>query len=131
MKSIVLLLALSIFQSTPSVKTEQEHPKKETTPTHEARKSTPEPTSPITAPVSPPPSKPEASNTSVKSRDWPPWGDVFWPSWALVIVTIIAVRAALKTLGGINAQVDEMRKTGEQTDKLIAENIAQSTSMQQ
>lgn len=47
-----------------------------------------------------------------------------------MFVTIIAVRAALKTLGSINAQVDEMRKTGEQTDKLIAENIAQSKSLE-
>lgn len=60
----------------------------------------------------------------------PSWTDIWWPTWLLVVVTAIAVCAALKTLGSINAQVIEMRKTGEQTDKLIAENIAQSKSME-
>jgi hypothetical protein len=129
MRFIVLLLAFAFLQSTPSVK--QEQPKKETAPTQEAPKSTREPTSPIIAPVSQPTPKPEAGETKDKSSSWPPLGDVFWPSWALVIVTIVAVRAALKTLGSINAQVDEMRRTGEQTDKLIVENIAQSKAMQQ
>jgi hypothetical protein len=129
MKSIVVLLALAFLQSTSSVK--QEHPKKETTPTQGSPKSTPEPTSPITIPVSQSSPKPEASETRDKSSGWPPWGDIFWPSWALVIVTIVAVKAALTTLRSINAQVDEMRKTGEQTDKLISENITQSKSMQQ
>ncbi len=59
----------------------------------------------------------------------PPW-DIYWPTLVLVVITGLAVRAAIKTLGSINAQVEEMRKTGEQTDKLIAENIAQSTAMQ-
>jgi hypothetical protein len=131
MKSIILLLALAFFQSTSSVKQEREHTKIETTPTQKAPKSMAEQPSPVAAPVSQPSTKPEESNTKDKSRGRPPWGDIFWPSWALVIVTIVAVRAALKTLGSINAQVDEMRKTGQQTDKLIGENIAQSKSMQQ
>src|SRR6202022_3759256 len=101
MKSIGLLLALTFLQSAPSVKQEQEHTKKEATPTHETPKSTAEPTSPVTAPLSHPSPKPDASDTKDKSNGWPPWGDVFWPSWALVSVTIIAVRAALKTLGSI------------------------------
>ena len=65
-----------------------------------------------------------------KSSGLPPWTDIFWPTWLLVVVTAIAVFAAVKTLKSINAQVAEMRKTGEQTDKLIAENIAQSKSME-
>jgi len=129
MKSIILIVALIFLQSAPSVKREQEHPKKETPPTQETPRSSGEPTPPITPPVSQTLPK-AAGETKDESKRWPPWSDVFWPSWALVIVTVIAVRAALKTLGSINAQVDEMRKTGEQTDKLIAENIAQSTSMQ-
>jgi hypothetical protein len=60
----------------------------------------------------------------------PPWSDIFWPTWVLVIVTSIAVIAALKTLGSINSQVEEMRKTGDQTDKLISESISQSKSME-
>lgn len=78
----------------------------------------------------PPPSA-QTNDARDKSNGWPAWGDIFWPSWALVIVTVVAVRAALKTLGSINAQVDEMRKTGAQTDKLIAENIAQSQVLRQ
>lgn len=56
---------------------------------------------------------------------WPP----IWSNWGLILVAAIAAHAALKTLGGIDAQVIEMRKTGEQTDKLIQENIAQSRFM--
>src|ERR1700756_3699451 len=74
----------------------------------------------------------EKQNSANEQSKWwpppPPW-DIYWPTWVLVIITELAVRAAIKTLGSINAQVDEMRKTGEQTDKLIAENIAQSKSM--
>jgi hypothetical protein len=60
----------------------------------------------------------------------PIWTDIFWPTWLLVLVTALAVFAALRTLASISAQVIEMRKTGEQTDKLISENIAQSRSME-
>jgi hypothetical protein len=72
------------------------------------------------------------NNTNEQWKWWPPpspW-DIYWPTWILVFITGFAVKAAIKTLESINAQVDEMRKTGEQTDKLIAENIAQSKSMQ-
>ena len=127
MKFLIFLFALSFAQSTPSVK--QEQSKKEAKPTQEIPKPTSESTSPVTTPAGQPPSKPEASETKDKSNGWPTWGDVFWPSWALVIVTIIAVRAALKTLGAINAQVEEMKSTGAQTDKLIAESIAQTKSL--
>ncbi len=78
-------------------------------------------------------STPEKQNSANEQSKWwpppPPW-DIYWPTWILVVITGLAVRAAIRTLGSINAQVDEMRKTGEQTDKLIAENIAQSKSMQ-
>src|SRR6266852_2686897 len=77
-------------------------------------------------------SAPEKQNSANEQSKWwppPPW-DIYWPTWILVVITGLAVRAAIRTLGSINAQVDEMRKTGEQTDKLIAENIAQSKSMQ-
>lgn len=59
----------------------------------------------------------------------PPW-DIYWPTLALVIATGLAVRYALKTLNAIKDQVNEMRESGKQTDKLIAENIAQSKSME-
>ena len=132
MKSIVLLSVLAFFQSAPSsLKTEQGHVKKQNTPTQEASKSSTEASAPITTPVKQPPPSAQTNDARDKSNGWPAWGDIFWPSWALVIVTVVAVRAALKTLGSINAQVDEMRKTGAQTDKLIAENIAQSQVLRQ
>jgi len=67
-----------------------------------------------------------------QSKWWvppPPW-DIYWPTIGLVIASGFAVLFALKTLRAINAQVIEMQETGKQTEKLIAENIAQSTSMQ-
>jgi hypothetical protein len=135
MKVIVLITSLAInglFQTAPSpVKNEQQHNKKEAKPAGETRSSTTEPTSPITAPVGQPTPNSQTSDTKEKPGSWPPWTDIFWPTWILVIVTGFAVGAALKTLGAINAQVVEMRETGVQTDKLIAENIEQSKSMQQ
>ncbi len=58
----------------------------------------------------------------------PPW-DIYWPTFGLVILTGCAVVAAIKTLRAINAQVVEMKQTGEQTDKLITESIAQTKSL--
>jgi hypothetical protein len=83
---------------------------------------------------SPPvPTKSVTYVTKEQAKWWvppPPW-DIYWPTIGLVLASGFAVRAALKTLRAINSQVEEMRETGKQTDKLIAENIAQSTSMQQ
>jgi hypothetical protein len=52
--------------------------------------------------------------------------DIYWPTVALVVVSGLAVLAALSTLRAIKAQVVEMHKTGEQTEKLIQEATAQS-----
>jgi hypothetical protein len=68
-----------------------------------------------------------------QSKWWippPPW-DIYWPTIGLVIGTGFAEWAALKTLRAINAQVLEMRETGKQTDKLIAESIAQTQTLVQ
>ena len=134
-KAILLITVLSISgfgQTTSSpVKNEQEHSKKEAKAPKEIPSSTTEPTSSVTTPVSQPRPNPQASDVKEKPRTWPPWTDIFWPTWVLVVVTALAVGAALRTLRAINAQVEEMRQTGVQTDKLIAENIAQSKSMQQ
>ncbi len=68
-----------------------------------------------------------------QSKWWippPPW-DIYWPTIGLVIGTGFAVWAALKTLRAINAQVVKMRETGKQTDKLIAESIAQTQTLVQ
>jgi type II secretory pathway pseudopilin PulG len=54
-----------------------------------------------------------------------PW-DIYWPTVALVVVSGLAVLAALSTLRAIKAQVVEMHKTGEQTEKLIQEAVLQS-----
>ncbi|MFZ3363261.1 MAG: hypothetical protein WA153_07445 [Candidatus Acidiferrales bacterium] len=48
----------------------------------------------------------------------------------MTIITFFGVLAALRTLRTIRDKVGEMRKSGGQTDKLIAESIAQSKSME-
>lgn len=134
MKALLLAMVLMIngLPTTQSpVKNEQEHGKKEAKPSHKTPDSAAESTSPVTAPLSRPTPNPQASDAKEKAGSWPSWTDIFWPTWLLVIVTAIAVGAALKTLGAINAQVAEMRATGIQTDKLIKENIAQTQSMSQ
>jgi hypothetical protein len=75
--------------------------------------------------VTEPSPNPQANDGAQKFK-WPPFSDIFWPSWALVIVTALAVRYAVKTLRAINAQVKEMQTTGQQTDKLIQEATRQS-----
>jgi|SRR5579859_929432 len=131
----ILVAAILVFsglaQTPPSpVKNEPEHSKKQAGPLNDTPSTASEPTSPVAPLVAQPTPNPRASETKEKVNSWPAWSDIFWPTWVLVIVTAIAVGAALKTLKAINAQVTEMRATGVQTDKLIAENIAQSTSMQ-
>lgn len=63
-----------------------------------------------------------------------PWRELYAPanipSWVLALVGTLAAFAAIRTLRAIEAQVIEMRSTGEQTDKLIQENIAQSASLE-
>src|SRR6266849_5448269 len=122
-----LILAIALLQN-PPVREKQQEPTE-----HKSGVAKQAPTaSEKPAPINNPAPAEKQTNASEQSRLWPPpspW-DVFWPTWVLVAITGLAVRAAIKTLGSINAQVEEMRKTGEQTDKLIAENIAQSTSMQ-
>ena len=132
---IVILLTVALatngfLQTSPSpVKNEQEQSKKVAKPPNATPRGT-EPTPLVTAPVRQPTPNPQASDAKEKVGTWPPWTDIFWPTWVLVVVTAIAVVAALKTLVAINAQVVEMRETGVQTDKLIAENIAQSKSLE-
>lgn len=65
----------------------------------------------------------------------PPWWDVTWSTWGLVVVGLGGTTAALWTLvtikrqtAAIEQQVAEMRKTGEQTERMIAENIKQSVA---
>jgi hypothetical protein len=135
MKAILLagILMLSGFpQTTQSpVKNEQEHGKKETKPTNKTPSKIAEPTTPITTSVSQPTPNAQENDAKEKAGSWPLWTDIFWPTWLLVIVTAIAVGAALRTLGAINAQVKEMKSTGVQTDKLIAESISQTKSLVQ
>jgi hypothetical protein len=52
-------------------------------------------------------------------------------NYLLVVIGIGGIVAALCTFRAIESQVVEMRKTGEQTDQLIRENIAQSASLEQ
>lgn len=64
-----------------------------------------------------------------QSTTVPPRWDIYWPTVGLFVVTAIALISAIRTLGAIRDQVLEMRKSGEQTDKLIKEQIAQSKLM--
>jgi len=88
------------------------------------------PGSSINVTASQPRSEPQKDGTKGQSQDryewfWPP----MWSDWALVIVAAITAHYAIRNLRAIEAQVDEMRKTGAQTDALIRENIAQSRAM--
>jgi hypothetical protein len=63
----------------------------------------------------------------------PPWWDVAWATWALVVVGLGGTIAAVWTLitirrqtSAIERQVQEMRNTGVQTDRLIEEATKQS-----
>lgn len=74
----------------------------------------------------PTPSQPQIENAPANKQNGPP----IWSNWALVLVAALTALAAIKTLRAIEDQVVEMRNTGKQTDKLIRENIAQSTSLE-
>jgi hypothetical protein len=63
----------------------------------------------------------------------PPWWDVAWPTWALVIVGLGGTAAAIWTLitirrqtTAIERQVHDMQNTSLQTDRLIEEATKQS-----
>ncbi len=130
----ILLAAILIVSGLPQaiqspMKKEQEHGKKETKPANKSPNAVTESASPVATPISQPAPNPQANDAKEKPSSWPAWTDIFWPTWVLVIVTAFAVAAALKTLGSINAQVEEMKSTGVQTDKLIAESMAQTKSL--
>lgn len=55
--------------------------------------------------------------------------NIYWPTFALVIVTAIAVSYAVKTLRAIRDQVGEMQKSSKQTDTLIHEQVQQTNHM--
>src|SRR5260370_40419876 len=120
-----LALSAVLLQNPPVPEKQQELAHKS-----EATKQGPAPS--VKPPVNNPTAAEKQDSPNDQSKWWPPpppW-DIYWPTWTLVVITGLAVRAAIKTLGSINAQVDEMRKTGEKTDKRIAQNIAQCKSMQ-
>ena len=84
----------------------------------------------INVTVSQPASDPQREKPDDHPRNpyewfWPP----VWSNWVLAAIAGITAFFAIRNLRAIEAQVDEMRKTGEQTDKLLRENIAQSRSM--
>jgi hypothetical protein len=84
----------------------------------------------INVTVSQPASDPQRDKPENYAHDpyewfWPP----VWSNWVLAAIAGITAFFAIRNLRAIESQVDEMRKTGEQTDKLIRENIAQSSAM--
>lgn len=123
---IHLALAIVFWATYPqSVPRKQGQTKTQDNPTLQIPSPATRPAAPVPVPVTEPSPNPQA-NEPAKKFKWPPFSDIFWPSWALVIVTALAVRYAVKTLRAINAQVKEMQTTGQQTDKLIQEAIRQS-----
>lgn len=122
----LVLVSISLVQNPAAREKQQEQPQRKS----EVVKQPPSPTE----------GAPPASNAALQQQrsaneqaKWwlppPPW-DIYWPTLALVIATGLTVRYALKTLSAIKDQVNEMRESGKQTDKLISENIAQSKSME-
>lgn len=83
--------------------------------------------SPVTVYVTQNPSQPQSENPQRNTHNEP---EINWSNWALVAITAGALFFAIRNLRAIESQVVEMRKTGEQTDKLIKENIAQSASLE-
>jgi hypothetical protein len=82
--------------------------------------------SPVTVNVNQSPSQPQKASSQANPNNWPQ----IVAEWALVLIAAITALAGFKNLKAIESQVNEMRKTGEQTDKLIKENIAQSGSLE-
>jgi len=127
MRLFVTVLLLLSFPS-PSTGNKQQSKTQEN---QDAAAPATAPTSPVTVVISQPPAEPQTPGAQANSQYpyewfWPP----VWSNWALVIAAAIAATAAIHTLRAIDNQVVEMRKTGEQTDKLIKENIAQSASLE-
>jgi hypothetical protein len=100
---------------------EKASPQKQTSDSHNAADVTP-----VTVVVNQPRAQPQKEAAQDNMQNWPP----IWSNWALVLVAAVTAWFALRTLNAIRDQVIEMRKTGEQTEKLIQENMAQSTSLE-
>jgi len=114
----IVLLAIALAQSPP--KGQHEQPPSE----HKTESA---------KPPSPYPQSLENKNDSKEQSKWwppPPAWDIYWPTFGLLIATGIAVWTAVRTLKDMDAQIREMRATGQQTDALIKENIAQSASLE-
>jgi hypothetical protein len=78
----------------------------------------------ITQPkVSPIPEQPVSSEQKNKSEQQPPkcplppWTDPFWSNWALVVVTVLAVWAAFKTLGDLKEQTAAAQNAAEEAKR--------------
>lgn len=123
----LLAAALLLSIASPAVLYSQEQKPQESQQSTSTRAN---PRSPNTVQVGQPAPEPQKGSAERQTPGWYQW---FWPpvwsNWALVIIAAVTASAAIHTLRAINAQVAEMQKTGQQTDKLIQENIAQSRSM--
>jgi hypothetical protein len=117
MRVLVAFLLVAHLQLPPTANAQKSQPAQQA---QEAPK-TMEPT-PVTVNVTQVPSQAQKEKPQASSYDWPQ----ICANWALVVIGAFAAFAAIKNLNAIEAQVIEMRKTGEQTDKLIKENIVQS-----
>jgi hypothetical protein len=127
MRIITVLMIFFNLSASPAI-----GQKKQSPPTQKSNVSQDvhEPRETVTIINNSPPSDNQHENKG-QSTGWPSFWDIYWPTVAVVIVTCIAVWSAVKTLRAIQQQVVEMRKTGEQTDKLISENIAQTKSLKE
>jgi hypothetical protein len=120
MHAIAVVLLFLVFQSTSSGHQQKAQPEKQTA----ESQRTSEPPSPVTVNVTQLPPEPHQHGSHTHTDNGP-----IWSNWALVIVAALTAAAGIRTLRAIQSQVEEMRNTGKQTEKLIQENIAQSESL--
>jgi hypothetical protein len=82
----------------------QSRPEQQTPTQNKSNEAKPNPTA---SPVNPKPTTPTQQNQSEKKTPkcpLPAWTDPFWSNWALVLITGIAVWAALRTLDDLKTQ---------------------------
>jgi hypothetical protein len=108
------------FQSPSGGNQQKGQPQKQAAEGHSIPES-----SPVTVNVTQIPPQPQKYTSPADTQNGP-----IWSNWALVLVGAIAAFFGIKNLRAIEAQVEELRSTGKQTETLIKENIAQSKSLE-
>jgi hypothetical protein len=121
MRLILVALLTFCLQSPSSANSQKSQSQKQT----EEGQHISEPT-PATVNVTQVPPQAQKESLQANTYNWPEIAS----NWALVLIAAFAAYFGVKNLRAIESQVVEMRSTGQQTDKLIRENIAQSASLE-